>query len=110
MHDTYYYGLVNIMTAVIADRSHSKEMSDTVYRSAASIEECVRVLTTFPKTASENLRRWVVDWVERLRRNTRGAEIPEHENWEAATSLMGASSNGESSKANLQKPAKYKDG
>jgi hypothetical protein len=61
MHDTYWYGLTEA-TGVNDDASHTKAMSDRVYRTPASFEDCVRVFRTLPD-APAHLRAWVEDWV-----------------------------------------------
>ena len=76
-HDTYWYALQNGTQLVNTDSSHTKAMTDTVYRRPASFKDAVRFWATLPSCVPARHRAWVEDWLERQCRQFKGRSLRE---------------------------------
>jgi len=76
-HDTYWYALLNGTKQVNTDSSHTKAMTDTIYRQPASFEDAVRFWATLPPCVPAHHRAWVEEWLERQCRQLKGRSLRE---------------------------------
>lgn len=76
-HDTYWYALQNGTKQLNTDSSHTKAMTDTIYRQPASFEDAVRFWATLPSCIPARHRAWVENWLERQCRLLKGRSFRE---------------------------------